>query len=149
MALSRTGRQQLIAQFREECRRRGLASTHQREVIYRTAVSMEDHPTPEAVYERVKREIPSISLATVYKNVKTFLEAGLFHEVTLHHGSLRLDPDTQPHHHVVCERCKSITDFPGEGVEPVRVKGKLPKGFRVQRYAVEFIGVCAACAQRR
>src|SRR5438270_4735699 len=133
MAHSRTGQEQLIAHFRDECRSRGLASTHQREVIYRTAASMEDHPTPEAIYERVKLEIPSISLATVYKNVRTFVEAGLLREVTLHHGCLRLDPNTQPHHHLVCERCKSITDLPGDGIEPVRVRSRLPKGFRVQR----------------
>jgi Fur family peroxide stress response transcriptional regulator len=149
MASSKAGQERLAAAFRDECRRRGLASTHQREVIYRIAASRMDHPTPEAIYGLVKREIPSVSLATVYKNLKLFLEAGLIREVTIHHGSLRLDPNTHPHHHLVCERCKSITDVPEDGIEPVRMRGKLPKGFHVERYSVEFIGLCAKCAQRQ
>jgi Fur family peroxide stress response transcriptional regulator len=149
MAFTKAGQDHLVAAFRDECRRRGLASTHQREVIYRVAASRMDHPTPEAIYDRVKREIPSVSLATVYKNLKMFLEAGLLREVTIHHGSLRLDPNTDPHHHLVCERCKSITDLPEDGIEPVRMRSKLPKGFHVQRYSVEFIGLCPKCAQRQ
>ncbi len=149
MASSKAVQAHLVAAFRDECRRRGLASTHQREVIYRVAASRIDHPTPEAIYDLVKREIPSVSLATVYKNLNIFLEAGLLREVTMHHGSLRLDPNTHPHHHLVCERCKSIADLPGEGVEPVRIRSKLPKGFRVERYSVEFTGLCPKCAQRQ
>ena len=93
----------LVAQFRDESRRRGLAFTHQRQVIYRVAASMTEHPTPEAIYERVRREMPSISLATVYKNIKTFLDAGILRELSVHHGSLRLDP-TPPRITIWCVR---------------------------------------------
>ena len=149
MAFSRPAQRRLAEQFREECRARGMASTHQRQVIYRVAESMTGHPTPEAIYDRVKREIPSISLATVYKNLKTFVETGLMREMSLHHGSLRLDPNPHPHHHLICERCRSITDLPGDAIEPVRLTGALPEGFRVERHNVEIIGVCARCAQRQ
>lgn len=144
-----SARNALVEHFREECRSRGMASTHQREVIFRVAASMKGHPTPEAIYDRVKREIPAISLATVYKNVKTFVEAGLLREVSPHHGSLRLDPNTYPHHHLVCERCKSIMDLPADAVEPVRFKGSLPEGFHADRYSVEVLGICARCAKSK
>src|SRR5438876_775162 len=74
-------------QFRLLCGEHGLAVTHQRQVIYQALLSMLDHPSPEAVYEKVRKQIPSISLATVYKNIKTFVDSGLLREVSLHHGS--------------------------------------------------------------
>src|SRR5579884_3807709 len=97
-----------LSDFRELCRRHNLAVTHQRQVIYESLISMPGHPSPEEVYARVRRSIPAISLATVYKTINTFLESGILHEVSLHHGSLRVDPNPHPHHHLVCTECKSI-----------------------------------------
>ena len=54
--------------FRSLCEQHGLAVTHQRQVIFETLTAMHGHPSPEAVYDLVKDQIPSISLATVYKN---------------------------------------------------------------------------------
>jgi Fur family peroxide stress response transcriptional regulator len=93
----------------------------------------------------VRGRIPSISLGTVYKNVKTFLDAGLLKEVSLHHGSLRLEANMTPHHHLVCSRCKSIFDLEEENVAPVRLKGQLPEGFEALRFSVEIVGLCASC----
>ena len=134
--------------FRELCEGYGLAVTHQRQVIFETLTGMHDHPSPEAVYEVVKERIPSISLATVYKNLKTFEEHGLIHEVSPHHGSARFETNAAPHHHLVCLRCKAILDVPASDVGPVRLKKRAPGGFRIQRYNVEMLGVCGACAKQ-
>ena len=75
-------RKNAAGNFREICERHGLAVTHQRQVIFETLTEMHGHPSPEAVYELVKVDIPSISLATVYKNLKTFEEHGLIREVS-------------------------------------------------------------------
>ncbi len=135
--------------FRERCREEGLALTHQRLVIYRALAAMERHPSPEDLFEAVRREIPSISLGTVYKNIHTFLAAGLLREVSLHHGTLRLETNLTPHHHLVCSRCKSIVDLEESDLEPVRLKNRPPKGFRVERFSVEAVGLCATCAAAR
>ena len=138
-----------IALFRERSKRRGLACTHQRQVIYHALFTARDHPTPEAIYEIVREQIPSISLGTVYKNIKTFLDAGMLREVSLHHGSLRLDAHVEPHHHLVCRVCRSITDLDENEIEPAHFTGKLPKGFRVDRQIVEIVGVCAFCVNKK
>ena len=135
-------------EFRKLCRRHGLAATHQRQVIYETVMSLPGHPSTEAVYERVKEKIPAISLATVYKNIRTFLESGIFQEVSLHHGSLRVEPNLRPHHHLVCVRCKAISDLDEVELEPVRLKHKLPRGFEVQRFAVDILGICQTCSAK-
>ena len=133
--------------FRERCRAAGLALTHQREVIYRAVTESRTHPSPETIYESVRREIPSISLGTVYKNIKTFVDAGLVKEVSPHHGTLRLEASLHAHHHLVCTKCKAIVDIEEAEVEPVHWKRRPPKGFRVERYSVEFYGLCPNCRE--
>ncbi len=135
------------AQFRDLCRRHGLAVTHQRAVIYNSLMSAHGHPSPEEVYEVVRKQIPTISLATVYKTLHTFVESGLLRELSLHHGSLRVDTKTEPHHHLVCTECKSVFDLDEEAIKPALLVGKVPKGFQVRRMSLEIQGLCSKCAK--
>lgn len=137
---------EILRDFENRCHSLGLAVTHQRSVIYRELLATGEHPTPEAVYERVKEHIPSISLGTVYKNIRTFLDAGLLREVSVHHGTQRLDANVAPHYHMVCTRCRGIFDVPEEQVEAPRLKQSPATAFAVERVNVEFLGICAACA---
>jgi Fur family peroxide stress response transcriptional regulator len=131
--------------FRELCRENGIAVTHQRQVLYETMQAMHGHPSPEEVYARVKKKVPAISLATVYKNIHLFVESGVFREVSMHHGSLRVEINAEPHHHVVCSKCKKISDIDEKELGLVAKRRRLPGGFLVERYAVDVIGVCSAC----
>jgi Fur family peroxide stress response transcriptional regulator len=138
-------RRETYNQFRQLCSEHKLAATHQRQRIYEALVSRPGHYSPEEIYEQVKQDLPSISLATVYKNLKTFVAAGILHEVSPHHGSWRLDAKSEPHHHLVCTRCHSITDVDAGLIAPVTLRGKLPAGFRVERFNVEVHGICKTC----
>ena len=131
--------------FRELCQENGIAVTHQRQVLYEVMKTMHGHPSPEEVYARVKKKVPSISLATVYKNIHLFVESGVFREVSMHHGSLRVEMNDKAHHHMVCLKCKTITDIGEKELGLVSKKDKLPGGFLVERYAVDVIGICAKC----
>ena len=95
----------------------------------------------------LRRKIPAISLATVYKTIHTFVDSGLLREASLLHGSLRVESNLHPHHHLVCVRCKSITDVDEQDMEPVRFRRKPQRGFLVQRYAVEIHGTCEKCSR--
>ena len=97
--------------FRELCRENGIAVTHQRQVLYETMKTMHGHPSPEEVYARVKKKVPAISLATVYKNINLFVESGVFQKVSMHHGSVRVEMNREPHHHLVCSMCRQIADI--------------------------------------
>jgi len=137
--------------FRDLCTRQGLAVTHQRQIIYEVMQSMHGHPSPEEVYVRVKELVPAISLATVYKNIHLFLASGILHEVSPHHGSLRIETNSRPHHHLVCTYCRAIQDISEiellglNGCRPG--KGSLPGGFLAQRLSVDVLGLCAKCQQ--
>jgi Fur family peroxide stress response transcriptional regulator len=135
--------------FRELCTAQRLAVTHQRQVIYEVMQSMTGHPSPEEVYSEVREQIPAISLATVYKNIHLFLASGILREVSPHHGSLRIEINRKPHHHLVCTECRGIQDI-GEidllgfsGYRPA--EGNMPHGFLARRFAVDVLGICAEC----
>jgi Fur family peroxide stress response transcriptional regulator len=142
-------RQHPTTSFAELSRRARLPITHQRQVIYDALVAMPGHPSPEEVYAKVRKRIPSISLATVYKNLNRFLKAGLLQEMSMHHGSLRVEVNDHPHHHLVCSSCKKIEDIDSEQIGPLHVRGRLPQGFAVQRFSVDVIGLCARCRSKK
>ena len=131
--------------FREICEEHGIAVTHQRQVLYEVMQAMHGHPSPEEVYVRVKRRIPAISLATVYKNIHLFVESGVFRKMSVHHGSVRVEMNHSEHHHLVCSRCKSIVDIDEATLGDLPKRRKLAGGFLVERYAVDVIGVCPKC----
>lgn len=131
--------------FRSICERSGVAVTHQRQVIYEALQSMRGHPSPEEVYARVKKKVPSVSLATVYKNIHLFIDSGIFREVSLHHGSLRVETNAKPHYHLVCTSCKSITDIDAEELGFTSRARRLKGGFLAQRFSVDVLGLCPGC----
>ena len=131
--------------FRRLCAQHGIAVTHQRQVLYEVMQGMDGHPSPEEVYARVKREIPAISLATVYKNIHLFVESGVLREVSLHHGSQRVEMNETEHHHMVCSRCKAISDISADALNLPEQRRQLPGGFLVERYSVDVIGICLEC----
>jgi Fur family peroxide stress response transcriptional regulator len=135
-----------MALFYARCAERDLSVTHQRWVIYRVLAGTDRHPTPEETFERVRKDIPSISFATIYKNIKTFLDAGLLKEVSTPDQTMRLDANLDSHHHIVCTRCNTIFDIPEDRLAPLQLKGGLPEGFRVAQYNVCFLGLCGHCA---
>lgn len=119
--------------------------THQRQVLFEVLKSMPGHPSPEDVYARVKKQIPSISLATVYKNIHLFFKSGIFREVSPHHGSLRVELNSRPHHHLVCTVCKSISDIDEDAVGVPQKPSILPGGFLAERFSIDILGRCSSC----
>ena len=135
--------------FRDICVEHGIAVTHQRQVIYETMKSMMGHPSPEEVYDRVRKRIPAVSLATVYKNLHLFIESGVLREVSMHHGTLRVEMNGEEHHHMVCSECKKITDIDDSELGLTLEQRSLPGGFVARRYAVDIIGICAECQAKQ
>lgn len=77
----------------------GLRSTPQREVVYSVLLTKRDHPTADEVYVRVKSELPTISLATVYNCLETLVQCDLVRAVNFERGPTRYCPNLRPHAH--------------------------------------------------
>lgn len=94
----------------ERLKERHLKATPQRLALLK-CLEGKTHPTIEMIYETIKKDFPSISLATVYKNINTLKEEGLAVEINIGDGKLRYDINYMPHIHVVCRECGEIADL--------------------------------------
>jgi len=135
--------------FIATCRREGLSVTYQRIVIYKALSSTKTHPSAEMVYRMVKKEYPSISLATVYKNLETLADHGIIAKVTPLHDLARFDADTNLHHHLVCVHCKKIIDIHDTNLNEIEIEHEKAPGFQVLGYQIQFVGVCNECAVKQ
>lgn len=130
--------------FPQRCRAAGLKVTHQRSAIYGVLAATERHPSPEEVYEAVRPQLPSISLATVYKVLDLFHRHGFLRRVSTERQVARYDANTGPHQHLVCDRCGRIEDVQ---VNIPEGRLHLPEGagFAVTHYDILFHGLCGDC----
>lgn len=132
--------------FMEAARRSGLRVTHQRIEIYRAVASMQTHPDADAVYQEVKKRIPTIALDTVYRNLKRLAEHGLVSIVGLSHESLRFDGNMDVHDHFVCTQCGMIRDFKSGQLAELSLPREARKFGKPQSVHLEVKGVCKACS---
>ena len=129
-------------------RARGLRITAQRVALVEAFARDTSHPTAQDLYERLLPEFPSMSFATVYNTLDALSQAGLSSTLKLGNAS-RFDPNTDAHHHAVCDVCGAITDVPARSLAPeptaeTRVAEAAP-GFVVTHVERTYRGTCAAC----
>ncbi len=134
--------------LRRDLVRRGMRLTAPRRLILAVVRDADRHPTAEWVHAEVRRRLPRVSLATVYRNLRLLARHGLLTEI--HQGpSVRFDGRVDRHHHFTCSACGRIFDL----AEPVnaRLDARVAArtGFRVSHHRIEFYGLCAGCLAGR
>ncbi len=132
---------ELTDRFRDE----GLRVTPQRQCIFRHLSGDDSHPTVEALHERVRAEMPTVSLKTVYQTVHDLADMGEVELIDLGTGTQRVDPNVEEaHHHLVCVRCGMIRDVPVPENSP-RLPARERRGFSIDNIEVNYRGLCDAC----
>ncbi len=125
----------------------GLRPTPQREHVYDVLLQKRDHPTAEEVFIRAKREMPDISMATVYNCLDALVRSGVARQVNVDRGATRFCPNMREHCHFYCDGCEKVFDI---DLPRSRNRGSLlPKGFKAARFAIAIHGLCANCAQQK
>jgi Fur family peroxide stress response transcriptional regulator len=115
-----------VAAVARRLRERGYRFTPQRMAIVQAILESRNHPSAEEIYRQVSAVFPMISLATVYKTLEVLKDIGEIAELSVG-GRTRYDGNPQPHIHLVCERCHSVTDWGGRyGLDP----GGSPRSLR-------------------
>lgn len=119
--------------------------TRQREVILEELRKLRSHPTAAGLYQIVRRRLPKVSLATVYRNLERLSELGMVRKLDLGGSEARFDGDLRHHDHVRCVGCGRVDDVPGPPLELGPDRQDDWGGYRIVDYRLEYLGVCPGC----
>jgi Fur family peroxide stress response transcriptional regulator len=132
----------------EKLKSTGVRMTPQRSAILSFLIEAHSHPTADDIYRALADRFPSMSVATVYNNLKLFIEAGFIRELTYGDDSSRFDADLSDHYHVICSQCGKIADFEYPPLTEVEVAASHHTGFHVHSHRMEVYGICGDCHGR-
>ncbi|CAM3068030.1 Ferric uptake regulation protein [Sphingomonas antarctica] len=124
------------------CAAKGLRITDQRRVIARVLGESDDHPDVEALHERASAIDPGISIATVYRTVRLFEEAGILERHEFGDGRSRYEAAAEAHHdHLIDVETGKIIEFVDPELEALQKMIAEKLGFRLVDHRMELYGV--------
>ena len=127
-------------------RREGLKITPQRIAILTYLDGNRNHPSVEEIHREVSRSFPTISLATVYNTLETLEEIREVQAVNIDPSRKRYDPETRPHHHIICDRCRTIRDVFVDYAPTLPIPSEVSQEFKIEHATVSFRGFCRRCS---
>ncbi|MCL2843057.1 MAG: transcriptional repressor [Oscillospiraceae bacterium] len=120
--------------------------TIQRQIILDTLQSLDTHPSAEDLYGMIQQIHPTISKATVYRNLRQMADNGTIAQVAVTDGVARYDGCVMPHCHFICDTCNRVIDVETESTTEQHVARCVDLcEHRVRRHAVLLFGVCFDC----
>ncbi len=120
--------------------------TPQRLAVLKVLAVSEGHPTVEQIYETVRVQFPTTSVATIYKTVNLLKQLNEVLELGFPDGSNRYDGNKPyPHPHVICTKCKKIIDPNLGSIKELTKEVVKETGFQILNYRVDFFGTCRDC----
>jgi Fur family peroxide stress response transcriptional regulator len=124
----------------------GSRITPQRLAVLRMLAESTEHPSAGMIYEQVKRNFPTTSLATVYKTITALKDLGEVLELGFAGEGSRYDGHRPfPHPHVICTKCGAIDDPQFSGMEKMSSEMADKSGFSITHHRLDFFGLCPQC----
>jgi len=124
---------------------KGFKLTPQRLAILKFLEGNNEHPTAEEIYTGLRNDYPTLSVATVYNTIETLRDRGEIAEVTIDPERKHFDPNTTPHHHLICLECKRIADIFEDYTSEIVLPAEVVEEFSVAGNHIDFYGVCKEC----
>ena len=140
-------KEKLYNQSLDALKKTGVRITPQRRAVLKFMIDADNHPTADDVYQALAPDHPSMSVATIYNNLKLFKETGLIKELTYGDASSRFDFNSDKHYHIICSNCGKITDFHISGLEEVERMAANSTNYSVSHHRLELYGTCDKCKQ--
>lgn len=119
----------------------------QRQAIYSILLESKEHPTAETIYQKLKGEIPGLSLGTVYRNLNFLVESHQAIKVDVGDKLEHFDATISPHYHLCCTNCHSIIDLDIEYDKLLTEKVASITSLDIDSHSTIFYGVCHTCAK--
>lgn len=122
-----------------------MRNSRKREIILKTVQENRIHGTAAQIFDLVKKEIPEISLATVYRNLQQLSDLHLIRKFVAEDGVCRYDGCMEPHFHLLCDRCGAILDFEYDPDPAFAAAARERCGFLCSSLQVTGFGLCEQC----
>jgi len=120
-------------------------NTIQKQLVYNAVKELDIHANAEQVYEYVVALHPSISKATVYRNLSQMAESGKLLNIGNFYGSTHYDHNCHDHYHFICEECKQVFDINSSFPEVNKLTEF--EGLDIKSHNLSFFGTCSSCKQ--
>ena len=131
-----------LSRIEKLCAEKGLRMTDQRRVIARVLSESDDHPDAEELYRRASVRDPHISIATVYRTVKLFEDAGILDRHDFRNGRARYEEASDAHHdHLIDVQSGRVIEFRNEEIERLQRRVAEELGFELVDHRLELYGV--------
>jgi Fur family peroxide stress response transcriptional regulator len=142
--------QERLDQMLQKLRECNFRITPQRIAVLKILAISDGHPSVDWIYEQVKADFPTTSLATVYKTVTLLKELNEVLELGFPEGSNRYDGRRPyPHPHLICTRCKKILDPNLKGLGDMTQELVSESGFQIINHRLDFFGICPDCQRQK
>ena len=126
----------------QRCEQKSLRMTSQRKIIAQVLEDTADHPDVEELYTRASKVDPTISIATVYRTVKLFDEAGILDKLEFGDGRARYEDAERDHHdHLIDINSGSVIEFVDSDIEKLQEKIANKLGYKLMGHKLELYGV--------
>ena len=131
-----------MTDIEQKCISKGVKLTGQRKIIARVMSEAEDHPDVDELYKRVTKVDPKISIATVYRTVKLFEEAGILAKHDFKGGKARYEEISESHHdHLIDVKTGEIIEFVDDEIEKLQKKVAEKYGYTLVDHKLELYGI--------
>jgi Fur family peroxide stress response transcriptional regulator len=141
---------QRLNQMLSKLKEHDFRLTPQRLAVIKVLAVSEGHPTVERIYETVRAEFPTTSIATIYKTVNLLKELNEVLELGFPDGSNRYDGNKPyPHPHLICTKCKRIIDPNLGSLKDLTKEVIKETGFQILNHRVDFFGTCRDCQSHK
>ncbi len=126
----------------------GHKITPQRMAIVKILAKSNGHPSVEDIHDELNKDFPTMSLATVYRNIDLIKSLGEVLELGFPDGSNRYDGNRPfPHPHVICIKCKKIVDPDLDSLDDMKKEVAAETNFKILNHRLDFFGVCSDCRE--
>nr|WP_170299758.1 transcriptional repressor [Desulfobacter hydrogenophilus] len=134
----------------QKLRDNGHKITPQRIAIVKIIAKSIGHPSVEDIYDQIKIDFPTMSLATVYRNLVLIKSFGEVLELGFPDGSNRYDGNKPyPHPHVICLKCKKIVDPNLDSLDNLTKEVTKKTNFKILNHRLDFFGICSNCLSKK
>ena len=134
-----------IREMLNKLREKSFRVTPQRYAVVRVLSESKNHPSVERIYEEVKADFPTTSLATIYKTINLLKDVGEVTELEFSHGSSR---NPHPHPHLICLQCNDIVDPDVDTLHDLPKDLAKKTGFKILYQRMDFFGICPICQKK-